>query len=462
MKYMRKIFALVLAVIMVMSLATTAFADENTTSYEVYQIFTGDYSDGVLSNVKWGANGQETVGTAVSDAILTELEAVDANASNSDKLAIITKYANLTGTPFKTSTSDTISELPAGYYLIKDAEGSQEGENGVYTTYVVKVVGGSVTITRKVAVPTVEKEVNDTVFNIGETITYTLTGTLPSNYGDYKTYTYIFHDTLSTGLTADKDSVKVTLDTAEGTDITNMFDITYEGNVLTVSCKNLKTNANITASSKIIVTYNAVLNENAVIGGTGNDNKVYLEYSNDPNWNGDPTDPTTPPPTGDTPEKDKVVYTFDLPVFKYDGANNKGLAGAKFSLYDSTGAIVKLTAKDNNVYKVDPNGTVTEITTDETGLFTIEGLKDGTYTLTEVKAPEGYNSVADITVVIAEDGTITMNGSTITQVKVENNAGSTLPETGGMGTTLFYVFGAILMVGAAVLLVTKRRMNMAE
>jgi len=210
--------------------------------------------------------------------------------------------------------------------------------------------------------------------------------------------------------------------------------------------------ATLAENTVITVYYTAVVNENAVIAGAGNPNKVQLSYGEKP----------TP---DRTPEDTTITYVWEMPIFKYTGANKTPLAGAKFSLYtdEDCTQIVKLTDKGNNLYKVDPNGTVTEITTDASGKFEIEGLDSGVYYVKETQAPAGYNKLADaISVEITNKGEVKQNGAIVNQVEIENNSGTELPSTGGMGTTLFYVFGAILMVGAAVLLVTKRRMNMAE
>jgi LPXTG-motif cell wall-anchored protein len=213
----------------------------------------------------------------------------------------------------------------------------------------------------------------------------------------------------------------------------------------------------------IVVYYNATLNDNAVVKEAEN-NKAYLEYKD----NNDETHTTTPDET--------KTYTWELPVLKYaNGDTNDALAGAKFSLYtdESCTTAVKFheVKKDGEttVYRVDKRvdkeGTVTEITTDATGKFKIEGLDAGTYYLKETEAPAGYNKLDTVVkVVIDHNGKINATEDQpagATQIEVENKSGSELPETGGMGTTIFYVLGSILVLGAAVLLITKKRMNAA-
>lgn len=461
MKYMRKIFAMVLAVIMVMSLATTAFADETTYTltlnnaqeghtYSAYQIFAGDLDGTTLSNIVWGsgvsAEGQTALGTAAGKAASLKTTQ-DAEAFAAEVAPYLATVAG-SATVGEGATTCEITGLEAGYYLVQTT--ATPDENGVKTYYIMKVVADT-SASIKADVPEVEKTVNDDDANIGDTVTFTLTATMPSNLQGYETYKVVFHDTLSAGLDFVEGTVKVTV---AGVDKTNAFTVTEENGILTISCDDVLAQG-ATASSEIVVTYDAKLDADAVIGTEGNLNKVYLEYSNDPNVDG----------VGKTPEEEVKVYTWEIPVFKYtegeDDAKNP-LAGAGFTLYDGDAAVTLTKVGETNVYKVDPTSTTTEIFTDSTGKFEIEGLEKGTYTLKETTTPAGYNTCADITVTIGDNGVLTQNNDLVNQVEVLNQAGSTLPSTGGMGTTLFYVFGAILMVGAAVLLVTKRRMNMAE
>lgn len=459
MKNMRKLFAMALAIMMVLSLATTAFAADATYTltlngaqaghtYTAYQIFAGDLSGSTLSNIVWGsgvsADGQTALGNAADKA------ASLANSAAAEAFAA--EVAQYLGTAAGSvdiaegATTGTISGLEAGYYLVKTTAVTEE--NGVYTYYIMKIVKDT-SATIKADAPEVEKTVNDNDVNIGDPITFTLTATMPSDLQGYKTYKVIFHDTMSEGITY-IGNVKVTV---AGADKTDDFTITPNGQELTVSCDDVKA-LGATASSEIVVTYDAKLNDKAVIGTAGNLNKVYLEYSNNPNAEGSGS-------TGKTPEADVKVYTWEIPVFKYTGTDTP-LAGAGFTLYDGETAVKLTRVGETNVYKVDPAGTVTEIITGADGRFEIEGLEKGAYVLKETKVPAGYNKCEDVTVTIGDNGVLTVKESTVTTVEILNNAGSVLPETGGMGTTLFYIFGAILMVGAAVLLVTKKRMATAE
>lgn len=207
---------------------------------------------------------------------------------------------------------------------------------------------------------------------------------------------------------------------------------------------------------KIIVTYSATLNEKAVIAGEGNKNETWLKYGVNSETNHDTT----------------TTKTFELPVFKYtkDGTNKKALAGATFTLSKSKDGKNPIefvedttTADTYRVAKTDDADTVTKVTTPASGKFTIKGLDADTYYLTETQQPAGYNKLKDpVKVVIKEDGTITVGENTTTtvnEVEVENNTGSLLPSTGGSGTTMIYILGAILVLGSSVVLITKKRMR---
>lgn len=168
MKRIKKIASLLLAMVMVFAMGVTAFAaevseGEETTSvthtYEIYQIFTGDYADKVLSNIKWGANGTGEEGKAVDTAILDELEEITGETSDTAKLAVINKYADLEGNPLMTGSETTYTGLTPGYYLVKDQDGSLTGENVSYTLYVVQVVNDTLTFTPKADIPTPDKKI---------------------------------------------------------------------------------------------------------------------------------------------------------------------------------------------------------------------------------------------------------------------------------------------------------------
>ena len=506
MKTMKKLFAILLAVVMVMGLAITAMAADVTNAtdnhtYDAYQIFSGTQAENSvkLGDVEWGSgiksedddNSAEFLAALKADkrfgegeeniffACVTAKDVAETLADNQDAAEDFADVAveHLTATKTTIVPAETVN-LAAGYWLIVDTTVVDNKHDAKNHALLQVTNDGAIEITKKYDVPKVEKTVDDPDANIGDAVTFTLTATMPSNLEGYETYKVIFHDTLSAGLTY-TNTVEVTID---GADKTAAFNPVHSNGTLTVSCDDVLAQG-AKESSIIVVTYTAVLNENAVIGPSGNPNTVYLEYSNNPNWDGDGDEPT-----GKTPEEIVYVYTWELPAIKVDGADNTvTLAGAKFVLYkdEECTEAINLVALGENVYQVctlsgeehntvedvahNVENHVTEIETDETGKFEFEGLEQGTYYLKETKAPAGYNLLTKPTAVVigkngvlnpaeGEDGAVT--GAT--KIAVENNSGATLPETGGMGTTLFYILGGVLVLAAVVLLVTKRRMSAAE
>lgn len=491
MKRVKRVLALLAAFALVLAMAVPAWADKanlytisvpegSNHTYQVYQIFTGDYSDGKLSNVKWGKNSKNRdkgvdVGGKVSEDVLNRLAAV-VSSSDADKLAVIEEYADLNSTEFATVAHSSPAKVAAGYYLFKDTTTGISGN-----TYIAEVVGNVLIKAKNSHVPGFEKKLkdkNDTTdddfggwqdvadHDIGDEIPFKLEGTVPADYTEYTSYYFAFHDEEESGLTFNSNSIKVYVDDVE---IKTGFEVktpTTDGCSFEVVFSNLKDINAVHAGSKIRVEYTSTLNANAVIGGDGNLNKAQLEYSNNPR---------------DTSSKDKtvwdnvVVFTYQVVVNKYANSveeNNK-LTGAEFTL---TKKLKDGTTKNIAVVK------------SETGVqFTFKGLDDGEYTLTETVTPEGYNTIDPITFNVSANHEITwdgtgnrntllksltgskvtgeitfaenanVNGSLVTDII--NKSGTVLPSTGGMGTTVFYVVGGGLMAVAVVLLVTKKRME---
>ncbi len=490
MKVMKKFTAIALSLAMMLVTSISVFAAANTYTitapatdhqYEIYQIFTGDLSDsdGVLSNVKWGQNGTGETGIAVDEDVLKALANV-AGDTDAEKLAVITKYANLSSTPVGTVTNGSTYAAVAGYYLIKDKDNSV-AENDVYTTYIVQVVG-DVTIAPKANVPSFEKKIKDTNdttgttsgwqdsadHDIGDQVPFKLEGTVASNYADYKTYYFAFHDVEEKGLTFNKDSVKVYVDSNE---ITNGYEVvtsTTDGCTFEVVFNNLKDIAAVKAESKITVEYTSELNDKAELGSQGNVNKGKLEFSNNPN-NEQVGKPDKP---GETPWDNVIVFTYKVVVDKYaDSVDGEKLSGAEFTL--------------EKVLKDGSKETIKVVKSDDGTSFTFSGLDDGDYILTETKTPDGYNTIAPIKFTVTADhrivweaeeridiltsltgnaatGSLTFNANADKgelATKVVNKKGITLPSTGGMGTYLFYIIGGLLVVISVVLFVVKKRME---
>ena len=484
MKHAKKLASLLMALVMVLGMSVgttvTAFAADTTISapegstrtYDVYQIFTGDLHEGVLSNVKWGKNGTGTEGASVNQATLDALVAVN-EESDTIKLAEIEKYVNLNSQVFGTVSDGNPLTVPTGYYLIKDNGPVSEGET--YSLYVVEVAGPT-TISPKVSQVTSEKKVKDindstgvgsdwqdsADYDIGDKVPFQLKGTVAADYDKYTVYKFVFHDTESAGLTFDKDSVVVKVDnTVIDSGYTVVTEGLNDGCTFEIQFTDLKTIDSVEAGSVITVDYKSRLNENAVIGSTGNTNKMKLEYSNNPNDKQGGT-------TGNTPEDTVVVFSYKTIINKVDG-DSKSLTGAAFKLEK----LIKGADEAADTWTL-----VKEYTVDAdnpASTFEFTGLDDGTYKLTETVTPAGYNTVDPISfeITASDNGTVITgldgDNNTITFAKnleagslsanVVNKAGSILPSTGGMGTTLLYIIGAILVVGAGVLLVARRRMH---
>lgn len=401
------------------------------------------------------------------------------------------------------NSSITIPE--AGYYLIVDTINFSNGDyyhayNSFLLVNVPQAVQTSynVTINHKVVKPTVEKKVYDNFDNqdgtstgdfgssadhaINEKFQFQLIAKLPAGrdegraYDYYDKYTVCFNDTLSEGITYDGlDSVVIE---SNGTP----YDITNDSSKYDIDISNLKSQnsfvvkihdvkncvANLNDGATITVTYTAHLNDKAYVniadGSTSNINKVYLTYSNNPK------DELS---IGKTPESTPVyVYTYQLNNTKYhdDDNPNNVLAGAGFRLYSDEACHdedeIKLKMNDDDTYSRDfsTEGKGVEMISGQDGQFNVKGLDAGTYYLKETKTPDGYSACKVIPVTIKADHSrndqVNLEGSNLTNDIVNIKAGGiTLPSTGGIGTTLFYVVGGGLMVAAIVLLVTKKRME---
>ena len=594
---MKKIISLILSMVMVLGLALGATAAGHTHTisidardgyeYEAFQIFSGDLDKtGVLSNIAWGSAVKN------ADALLTALKAADPatfgtcndaedvaaalGKDNSYDNEIAKAFADIVGTkddlgnykyldPAKAykqpdSNTHTITVDHDGYYLIINTK-IPAGTDTTYSRYMLEVVR-DVEVAHKGTYPTVDKKIDENGSkvlvnekSIGDVVTYEITGTLPNNLADYDTYYYVFHDTLSKGLTYNNDA-KVWVN---GKEVTEYFYIgasaynAVTGTEITIGIEDILRLQYVDGVGKlegglestdttILVKYTATLNENAVIAVAGNPNVVDLEYSNDPNKDGD-GNPTPPPPgpdvptpdypTGITVEKQVETWTTRLYIRKVDGTGAK-LEGAEFKLEGVNMNIVRVFGshfvlpegseiptwyklKNNSYTEEAPiydDPATTDINEDTsylyetlvptyvlkyedimhskgatpvevkafvdktTGYLTFEGLGAGTYKLTETVTPAGFNTIDPIEFTVTFDPEHKEFKSNNSQINVGtdkgsehynslyttvvNEAGSTLPSTGGIGTTMFYIFGTLLAAGAAVLLVTKKRMASVE
>lgn len=487
-KKLTSVIAAVLAVVMALALAPTAYAagsgykltltgTATGHTYEAYQIFTGDLStkeDGtkVLSNVKWGEGVTYTGTESAADVAKGLGDGTMTIAQLEEKLTLTTPAKTVTSA----KDSTVIEGLDAGYYLVKDKDGTQANTSDAYTKFIVQVVGDT-EAKIKSDVPTVVKKVKDTNestgdttdwqdsadYKIGADVPYQITGTMPSNIADYTSYKYVFTDTMSKGLTYTAKNAKIKIG---DTDVTSSFkeDVTTKdgSTVVTWTCDNLKGIEGVTidANTKVVVTYSAKLNKDAVIGAAGNPNTVNLTYSNNPNKGGEGE-------TGKTPDDKNIVFTYKTVVNKVDQDKKTPLKGAAFKLE-------KKVKKDGTTeYKEVKSFTAGDDTT-----FTFTGLDDGDYKITETTTPAGYNTISPIEFTISAEhdadsadpkltslsGNVTTGEATFTveedagslTTDVVNKKGSTLPSTGGMGTTVLYVAGAAIVVATGVGLAIRR------
>lgn len=432
-------------------------------TYESYQIFTGtvlDNSDeAALGQVQWG-NGITDAGKTALQTKYSASSAAEIAEKLGDNAVDADEFAKTAGQYLQNAGG--LTGLAAGYYLVQN---KTVGDHEAYTNYILKVVK-NVTVEPKTDTPTVEKKVKDindsesttttdwqdsADYDINDDVPFQLTATLPNNFATYDEYYLEFADTLSSGLTYNKDAKVFLVNGNDETDITSSFTIAEDGSSFKIN--NLKSISGVTASSKIVVRYSAKLNSNAVIGSAGNPNTVKLVYSNNPNAAGH----------GETPEDTVVVFTYKVVVNKVD-QDNKPLSGAGFTLYKKDSS--------NNW-----NAVGDEITGGTT--FTFSGIDDGDYKLVETTTPNGYNTIDDILFTVSAEhaadsneltslsgvdstGKITFTSNTSEgslTAPVPNTKGSILPSTGGMGTKVLYAVGVVLILIAGVLIVTKKRME---
>ena len=496
---MKKLIAILLALVLVLSFSAAALAEEPEQTkndsitinnakpgetYNLYKLFDLSVNDELeptaytyTVNTDWTAffapaDGETPAGPGKQYVTINGVGAVTAI---SDAAALAKAAAEWAGKPAATQSKEATEEtvvftgLEDGYWLIT----STLGTIAMTETTPDK---NKVEINEKNLVPTEEKEVkegdtwgktNDA--NIGDTVEFRVT--IHAKPGAKN---YVLTDEMSTGLTYKPGSVVVK---AGATTLVKDTDYTLtetgDGFVLSFKQDYLDT---ITDNTDLVVTYSATLNVNAIVAGNGNDNKATLTYGD-----------------ASTVESTTKTYTWEVDVYKFtkNGEEQKPLAGAEFViLRDKAVSEGEQPAKEVALLN---NGKVTgwedyneesipaaaKFTTPATGLFKIQGLDSGTYYLHETKAPDGYNKLeSDVKFVIGtEKSNPGVEGETLAykpgegihydaendpilnQVEVENKAGSELPSTGGIGTTIFYVLGGLMAAGAAVVLIAKKRVE---
>lgn len=497
----------------------TITAQEGDHTYGAYQLFDGNVSGGKLTDIKWGTGIDSAALLAeLKTSTIDELKAVTTAPQLAEKLSklesskviafskIATKHVTGTAKTFTKSGEAapfsykaTLGEADHGYYLVKDTD----NKAAALTSPILKVAGCTVNVEAKGSVPTSTKKIKedstdqwgDTAdLDVGQEAPFKLTGTMPSNIADFTTYKYGFKDFISKGftlregfdatdLTVKIGDKKITPDTVNVTDITDdTHGAEYNGGKqIEIMFTDLKATAkaagvDLTASSEVTVEYTAKVNEQAVIGGKGNPNKSLVVYQKDVTDGGG---------LGETPEDEVWAFTYQLDTTKVDSANPETkLKDAQFRLYNSD-KTKSAEIKDNKIVKWVDGDAGTVITTPEGGVFNIAGLDADTYYLKEIKAPAGYNLptgddayfkfVIAASLTVGDDGKGKIESLTITpgkgqatdgdipngkvEMNITNTSGSTLPETGGIGTAIFTVVGLLVMAGAAGAFVWRRKQN---
>ena len=492
MKLIKKIAAIMFAFMMVVSMSCNVKADDTTTAtgtitinnaipeqtYTIYKILD------LESYSPKEENGKETgnfaykpssewesfiKGENVRDKYFTfegEYVSWKENADPAEFAKLALDYAKTNskanqGSVTASGTPVQFTGLGLGYYLVDSSVGTLCSLDTTKPTIEIKEKNGVPSVGKKVSSTETGPFDTSSTASIGDTVYFKTTITAQPGAQNY-----VLHDKMDAALTFNESSVKAILnknETKKDTELTATYYSVVTSNLEDTDpkctfhieftpklCESLKANDTIT------VTYSATLNENAVIAGEGNKNETWLKYGE--NNNLETTHPTT-----DT-------KTFEMHVFKFykDKKNSDketGLADAVFTLSKNQNGTdpIKLIDKGSNTYRVaktDETNTITEVITPDNGRFTIQGLGAGTYYLTETKQPAGYNKLKDpVTVVIDENEKVRVGESEANPVKVENKTGTVLPSTGGAGTTMIYLVGALLVLGSGVVLATKRRVK---
>lgn len=522
-KKMRQLSALFLSLIMICALSMTAFAAEENNaagdgaessqtaslsghSFTAYQIFAGTYSQekDMLSDIEWGADAQnpeiqDTIAQALGlnagadlEEILAVLETVEDDTDTANKLAAaIAAKADLLGSGQAVVDGQNVGP---GYYIVIDT--TAEIEDGSSRNFaLLQCIDGTIHIKAKMGTVSSDKQLQDmndsdandpsngtldtsADYDIGDSVPFVLTGTVAENFDLFQgAYKFIFHDTEDAGLTFNND-ISVTIDgTAVDGSAYRVETNPGNGETFQVIFDDLRQVPGVHAGSVIEISYTSTLNENANIGATGNKNTMHLEYSNNPYDENE---------TGETPDKVVIVFTYKVEINKVD-QDNQPLPGAGFALYKldtnytgDDGLTNEDGSKQNVLGDKIYNKLVKMYNADAaTTMFSFEGIDDGEYLLVETDTPDGYNTIDPVAFKVTAthsgiqltdlngnpiEGTVELTftsdaGTGAIATDVVNKSGSLLPSTGGIGTTMFYIIGGVLIVGACVVLFARKTMK---
>lgn len=523
--------------------------DDAEHTYTAYQILTGTTVEVEgkehLASIDWGSNinGQAlmddtdgkvaalfglapTSAADFADKIATYVGDDDTDGARAKEIAqFIANYITGDGTVVQSGETS----VEDGYYLIKDAiNESGEPSGDTLSLHMLQVIGKDTEFSTKKSKPTFEKKLKDAAdttgdvtgwqdgadYDIGDTVPFQLKATLPDDYDAYTKYTMTFNDDLGINdsepftISPDGFSPKVYIDIDGDGAYSEDADLLLLQEFYTLATDDLATSGKFTititdlksvdldgktvvpGTTNVIVEYEAVLNDNAVIGSKGNWNEAYLTYSNNPNYSGEgDSDEDT---TEETPHDKVVVFTYQATFNKIDpelSGDDKSLKGAGFTLYKQYKG--EVSGKENKAAELEKPGTefwyevgTFKNTDGNQTTFEFKGLDDGTYLLRETKTPDGYTTMEDVefditathddegdapTLIELKGADKNIDGGIILGVAdgvlsadIENKEGTVLPGTGGIGTTIFYVVGGMLVVGAGVLLIARKRTQKEE
>jgi hypothetical protein len=472
----QKIFRMMLTLVLLLTSMgiNNVFAAENgsitvngTTegkTYGIYKIFDLTYKDDNVSYTiadEWKdfftkGNGKEfivdqnnasnSLNTIVVDGNVKYINITEDNVAEFAKKAMGEMHNKTrVGVQKATGTSLKFTGLELGYYLLHP-EGASEAAAGQSSIVSLTSTKPDGEVKVKGIYPTIKKEADKKSADYGEKVSFTITGKVPDPTG-YKKYEYVLKDSLPKGLSIDANSIKVTIGgtekTANITKAVNGQDLSVTFNILELVKK-----SSAIVGQEIKLTYDTTVNKDFVLGNQGQENKAYLEFSNDPKDESK---------KDKTPDEKVKVYSGKIKVLKYaKGDKEKKLEGAQFALKNSEGKYYKLeeTNDKKKVTWVDQEKDATVLTSDKNGELEFTGIKAGTYKLKETKAPDGYNLLTEEKEVVLKDGT---NGAdTVTMEAtsdVENSSGTELPKVGGAGTKLFSLIGGAVIIYAVLSLV---------